>query len=146
MGVGVPLQPNRKEKTMPINNRQPRKGRGLRLARRSKVPKNSKAKIVQIERIVRDLVTGYRHFATNPANWRDSPARRRFQANRQELAERLDGYAAQAPEKTQELRDRVEQELKTKVEEIDQHESSYQEGQSDIQHGSASPSGGKKTT
>lgn len=91
--------------------RRQQKNRPLRLHRQARIPKSVKPKIDQINRLIKEIGQAYRHFGHDPAHWRDGPARRRLETNRQRLADLLELLQLQAPDQAAHITQLVTQKL-----------------------------------
>ncbi len=91
-------------------HRQP-ENRPLLLHRRAGMPHGLQPKIDQVNRLTQEIVKAYRHFGADATHWRDGPARRRLEANRQRLAQLLEAIEQQAPDRAEHIRAAVTQTL-----------------------------------
>lgn len=89
--------------------------RSFRLNRIRKIPKGWQPRLDLAERLVREIITSYGHFSKNTGHWKDSPARRRFEANRIRLGEIFDLLCEQDPIKGLGERHRLETLLREEI-------------------------------
>jgi hypothetical protein len=77
--------------------------RSLRLHQYSRIPKGFQPRVDQAKRLAQEIIVAFEHFGTDPSHWRDGPARRRLEVNRQRLGVLIELVREQDPKRGQEV-------------------------------------------